>query len=102
MEEKNNNGQTMKPNSEYVKCAAGLSLGNENDKAVLGYLITQTFTAVYRENNCIAIPLYKLSSCTGVARSTIWDSVIRLETRGCIEVERPKVRKRGLATSYKK
>lgn len=91
----------MKPNSEYVKCAAGFGLGNKNDMAVLGYLITQTFTAVYRENKCIAIPLYKLSSCTGVARSTIWDSVIRLESRGCIEVERPKVRVKGSATTYR-
>lgn len=99
--EQNNNGQTTKLNNDYVKCAAGFGLGNKNDMAVLGYLITQTFTAVYRENKCIAIPLYKLSSCTGVARSTIWDSVIRLESRGCIEVERPKVRMKGSATTYR-
>lgn len=99
--EQNNNGKTMKPNRDYMKCAAGLGLGNENDKAVLGYLITQTFTGVYAENGCIAVPDERLSLRTGIATSTVRDTVNRLVTRGYIEVERPKVRKRGLATRYK-
>ena len=101
MEEKNNNGQTMKPNREYMKCAAGCGLRNENDKAVLGYLISQTYTGVYAENGCIAVPDEKLSLCTGIATSTVRDTVNRLASSGYIEVERPKVRKRGLATRYK-